>query len=73
MRPTANLLDIVQYIELHPLISTKAFWIKLFKNFEEQVGVTGDSLAKKNSAFQLKSNQAIKPKYFNVWNVRVIP
>ena len=33
----ANILDIVQYIELHPLFSTKAFFEKLFKNFEKQV------------------------------------
>ena len=35
--PATNILDIVQYIVLHPLFSTKAFLIKLFKNFEEQV------------------------------------
>ena len=33
----ANILDIVQYFALHPLFSTKAFLINLFKNFEEQV------------------------------------
>ena len=33
----ANILDIVQYIVLHPLFSIKAFLIKLFKNFEKQV------------------------------------
>ena len=32
----ANILNIVQYIVLHPLFSTKAFLIKLFKQFEEQ-------------------------------------
>ena len=35
--PTANIMDIVQYVLLHPLFSTKAFLIKLLKNFEEQV------------------------------------
>ena len=35
--PTVNTLDIVLYIVLHPLFSTKAFFINLFKNFEEQV------------------------------------
>ena len=73
---TANILDVVQYMVLHPLFSTKAFLIKLFKNFEEQVEdflcVTSDSLVK-NSAIQLKSNKAIKIKYFNVLNVVVIP
>ena len=48
--PTVNILDIVQYIVLHPLFNTKAFFIKLLKNFEEQVegflNVTGDSLVK---------------------------
>ena len=34
---TVNVLDIVQYIVLHPLFSTKALQIKLFKNFEKQV------------------------------------
>ena len=46
--PTANTLNIVQYIVLHPLFSTKAFLIKSFKKFEEQVEdflkVTNDSL-----------------------------
>ena len=46
----ANILDIVQYTVLHPLFSTKAFLIKLFKNFEEQVeyffNVIGNSLVK---------------------------
>ena len=45
--PTANILDIVQYIVLHPFFSTKPFLIKLFKNFKEQIGsflnITGDS------------------------------
>ena len=49
----------------------------LFKNFEEQAetlfDVTGDSLVKKNLAIQLKSNYAIKLKYFYILNVRVIP
>ena len=48
--PTANILNIVQYIVLHPLFSTKAFLIKLFKNFEEQAedffNVISDSLLK---------------------------
>ena len=35
--PTANILNIVRYIEFYPLFSLKAFLIKLFKNFEEQV------------------------------------
>ena len=47
----ANILDIVQHIVLHPLFSTTAFLIKLFKNFEEQVedffDVTIDSFVKK--------------------------
>ena len=46
-----NTCDIVQYIVLHPLFSTKAFLIKFFKNFKEQVKdcfiVTSDSLVKK--------------------------
>ena len=50
VRPSANILDIVQYIVLHPLRSTKVFLIKLFKNFEEQVedffNATSDSLVK---------------------------
>ena len=34
----ANILhNIVLHIILHPLFSTKAFLIKLFKNFEQQV------------------------------------
>ena len=49
-RPTANILDTVQYIVLHRLFSTKVFLIKLFKSFEEQVedffNGTSDSLAK---------------------------
>ena len=49
--PTANMLDIVRYIVLHPLFSTIAFLIKLFKNFKEQVedffNVASDSLVKK--------------------------
>ena len=64
----------IQYVVLHPLFSTQAFVIILFKNFEEQVedffNVT--SLAK-NSASQLKFNKAIKLKYFNILNARVIP
>ena len=48
--PTANILNMVQYIVLHPLFSTKAFLIKLFKNFEEQAedffNVISDSLLK---------------------------
>ena len=40
----------VQYIVLHPVFSTNAFLIKLFKNFEEQVedvfNVISDSLVK---------------------------
>ena len=47
--PTTTTLDIAQYIVLHPLFSTKAFLIKSFKNFEEQVdffNVTSDSVAK---------------------------
>ena len=32
---SANIMDIVQYIVLHPLFSVKAFLIKLFKNFQE--------------------------------------
>ena len=43
-------LDIVHYIILHPLFSTKAFLIILFKNFKEQVEdffkVISDSLVK---------------------------
>ena len=74
--PTANLWDIVQYIVLHPLFCTKAFLIKLFENFEEQVedffNVTSDSFVK-NSAIQLKSNIAFKLKYFKLLNVAVIP
>ena len=74
--PTANLWDIVQYIVLHPLFSTKAFLIKLFENFGEQVedffNVTSDSFVK-NSAIQPKSNIAFKLKYFNLLNVAVIP
>ena len=50
--------------------------MKFIKNFEEQIkdffNVTSDSLAK-NSTIQLKSNKAIKLKYFNVLNVAVIP
>ena len=46
----ANILDIVQYIVFHPLFSIKAFLIKLFKNFEEQLedffNVISDSLVK---------------------------
>ena len=33
----ANMLDIVQYIVLHPLFSIITFYTELFKNFEEQV------------------------------------
>ena len=43
--------NIVQYIVLHPLFSTKAFLIKLCKHFEDQVenffNVTSDCLVKK--------------------------
>ena len=46
----------IGYCILHPLFSAKAFLIKLFKNFEEQVvcflNATGDSYAKKKSAIQ---------------------
>ena len=46
----ANILDIVRYIVLHPLFSTKAFLIKMFENFEEQVQdffeIISDSLVK---------------------------
>ena len=39
-----------EYIVLHPLFNTKAFLIKLFKNFEQQVedffNVISDSLVK---------------------------
>ena len=70
---TANILDIVQYIVLHSLFSTKAFLVELFKNFEEQVegflSVPGDSLLK-NSAIQPKSVKAIKLNHFNVLNAR---
>ena len=49
--PTANLFDVVQYIVLNSLFSTKAFLIKLFKNFKEQAEgfctVTSDSLVNK--------------------------
>ena len=71
-----NVFDVVQYIVLHPLFSRKAFLMKLFKNFEEQVNffnVKSYSLAKKKTAIQLKSNKPIKLKYFNVLNVGVIP
>ena len=34
--PTANIIDIVQYIVLQPSFSTKAFLTKLFKNFENE-------------------------------------
>ena len=47
---TANVLNFVQYIVLQPLFSTKAFSIKIFKNFEAQVdffNFTSDSLVKK--------------------------
>ena len=48
------------------MFSTKAFFKKLFKNFEEQVedffNVTSDSLVK-NSAVQLESKKAIKLKF----------
>ena len=75
-RPTHWILYNVQYIVLHPLFRTKAFLIKLFENFEEQVedffNVTSDSLVK-NSAIQLKSNKAIILKYFNILNVGVLP
>ena len=63
---TANVMDTVQYTVLHPLFSTKAFLIKLFKNFQEQVedffNVSSHSLVKKNSAIQFQSNKAVKLK-----------
>ena len=34
---TANILDIVLYIVLHPLFSTKVFLIKLLQNSKDQV------------------------------------
>ena len=43
-------MDIIQYIVLHPLFSTKAFLIKMFKTLEEYVdflNITGYSLVKK--------------------------
>ena len=47
----ANILDIARYIVSYPLFSAKAFWIKLFKNFEEQVegflNFAEDNLVKK--------------------------
>ena len=48
----ANIFDVVQYIVLHPLFNRKAFLMKLFKNFEEQVNffnVKSYSLAKKKN------------------------
>ena len=74
--PTANILDIAQYIVLHALFTTIAFLIKLFKNFKEQVedffNVTSDSLVK-NSANQLKSNKAIKLRCFKVFKCCINP
>ena len=50
----ANILEILQYVVLHPLFRTRAltraFLVKLFKNFKEQVegflNVTSDSSVK---------------------------
>ena len=75
--PSANIMDIVQYIVLHPLFSTKAFLIKLFKNFQEQVDffkVSSDSLVKKTRPSSLNLTKPLSSSiYFNVLNVRVIP
>ena len=54
----ADLLDIVQYIVLHPLFSTKTFSKKIFKNFGEQVEdflrsqLTSDRSAKKTRSYR---------------------
>ena len=72
MDPTVNILDIAQYIVLHPLFSMKSFLIKLFKNFEEQVdffNVTSDSLVKETRPSSLSLTKPL----FNVLNVGVIP
>ena len=59
------------------IIQHKSFLSKIFKIFEEQVEdffiVTSDSLVKKSSNLQLKSNKPFKLKYFKVLNVGLIP
>ena len=67
----ANLMEIVQYIVLHPSFSTKGFLIKLFKNFEEQVQGFLNLTGVKLTAIQLKSSIAIKLKHFNNLSVGV--
>ena len=57
-------------------VKVKVFLINLFKNFEEQGEDFFNVIAtvqQKYSAIQLKSNEAINLKYFNVLNVAVVP